>query len=87
MDVNMPGMDGVEATIAIREREKLTGLHQPVIAMTALAMKGDRERCTAAGMDGYLSKPIDLQKLDEVLAVYADRRCSDTEGTNSSSGR
>jgi CheY-like chemotaxis protein len=87
MDVNMPGMDGVEATIAIREREKLTGLHQPVIAMTALAMKGDRERCTAAGMDGYLSKPIDLQKLDEILAVYADRRCSDTEGTDSSPGR
>jgi two-component system, sensor histidine kinase and response regulator len=69
MDVHMPGMDGLEATIAIREKEKSTGLHQPVNAMTALAMKGDRERCTAAGMDGYLSKPIDLQKLDEVLAV------------------
>jgi signal transduction histidine kinase/DNA-binding response OmpR family regulator len=77
MDGHMPGMDGFEATTAIREREKITGLHQPVIAMTALAMKGDRERCTAAGMDGYLSKPIDLQKLDEVLAVYADRRCRD----------
>jgi PAS domain S-box-containing protein len=77
MDVHMPGMDGFEATTAIREREKITGLHLPVIAMTALAMKGDRERCTAAGMDGYLSKPIDLQKLDEVLAVYADRRRSD----------
>jgi CheY-like chemotaxis protein/HPt (histidine-containing phosphotransfer) domain-containing protein len=77
MDVHMPGMDGIEATIAIREKEKSTGLHQPVIAMTALAMKGDRERCMAAGMDGYLSKPIDLQQLDDVLAVYADRRCSD----------
>ena len=79
MDVHMPGMDGIEATMAIREKEKSTGLHQPVIAMTALAMTGDRERCLAAGMDGYLSKPIDLQKLDEVLVVYADRRCSNTE--------
>jgi two-component system, sensor histidine kinase and response regulator len=77
MDVHMPGLDGLEATLAIREKEKSTGLHQPVIAMTALAMTGDRERCLAAGMDGYLSKPIDLQKLDEVLAVYADRRSSD----------
>jgi PAS domain S-box-containing protein len=76
MDVHMPDMDGIQATMAIREKEKSTGLHQPVIAMTALAMIGDRERCLAAGMDGYLSKPIDLQKLDEVLAVYADRRSS-----------
>jgi signal transduction histidine kinase len=74
MDVHMPDMDGIEATMAIREKEKTTGLHQPVIAMTALAMKGDRERCLAAGMDGYLSKPIDLQQLDDVLAIYADRR-------------
>jgi CheY-like chemotaxis protein len=77
MDVHMPGMDGIEATIAIRDKEKTTGLHQPVIAMTALAMKGDRERCLAAGMDGYLSKPIDLQQLDDVLAIYADRRSGD----------
>jgi PAS domain S-box-containing protein len=77
MDVHMPDMDGIEATIAIREKEKSTGLHQPIIAMTALAMKGDRERCLAAGMDGYLSKPIDLQQLDDVLAAYADRRCGD----------
>jgi PAS domain S-box-containing protein len=77
MDVHMPDMDGIEATIAIREKEKSTGLHQPVIAMTALAMKGDRERCLAAGMDGYLSKPIDLQQLDDVLAAYADRRRGD----------
>jgi signal transduction histidine kinase len=71
MDVHMPDMDGLEATIAIREKEKSTGLHQPVVAMTALAMKGDRERCLAAGMDGYLSKPIDLKQLDAVLAAYA----------------
>jgi two-component system, sensor histidine kinase and response regulator len=73
MDVHMPGMDGFEATLAIREKEKCTGLHQPIIAMTALAMKGDRERCLAAGMDGYISKPIDLKELDDILAVYARR--------------
>ena len=71
MDVHMPGTDGIQATLRIREREKLTGLHQTVIAMTALAMKGDRDRCIASGMDGYISKPIDLQQLDDVLAVYA----------------
>jgi signal transduction histidine kinase len=74
MDVNMPDMDGIQATIAIREKEKSTGFHQSIIAMTALAMKGDRERCLAAGMDGYLSKPIDLQQLDDVLGQFADRR-------------
>jgi CheY-like chemotaxis protein len=74
MDVHMPGVDGIEATKAIREKEKSTGLHQPVIAMTALAMIGDRELCLAAGMDGYLSKPINLERLDEVLAIYADKR-------------
>ena len=77
MDVHMPGMDGIEATMAIREKERSTGFHQPVIALTALVMKGDHERCTAAGMDGYLAKPIDMRKLDDVLAVYADRRSRD----------
>jgi two-component system sensor histidine kinase/response regulator len=87
MDVHMPGMDGIEATIRIREKEKSTGLHQPVIAVTALAMTGDHERCLAAGMDGYLSKPIDLQKLDEVLAVYAYRRCNDVPNSPESAGK
>jgi two-component system sensor histidine kinase/response regulator len=67
MDVHMPGMDGFETTIAIREQERTTGLHQSIVAMTALVTKGDRERCIAAGMDGYISKPIDLQQLDDVL--------------------
>jgi two-component system, sensor histidine kinase and response regulator len=54
----MPEMDGFEATAAIREKEKTTGLHIPIIAMTANALKGDEERSIAAGMDGYISKPI-----------------------------
>jgi two-component system, sensor histidine kinase and response regulator len=63
MDVHMPGMDGFDATTAIRERDKITGLHQPVIAMTALAMKGDRERCTAAGMDATFPNRLILKNL------------------------
>jgi two-component system, sensor histidine kinase and response regulator len=74
MDVHMPGMDGFETTIAIREQEKTTGLHQSIVAMTALVMKGDRERCIAAGMDGYISKPIDLQQLDDVLDACSSSR-------------
>ncbi|AEU36511.1 response regulator [Granulicella mallensis] len=70
MDVQMPEMDGLEATRTLREREKLTGFHCPVVAMTALAMKGDQERCLEAGMDGYLSKPISSQALDAMLEGY-----------------
>jgi signal transduction histidine kinase/DNA-binding response OmpR family regulator len=74
MDVQMPEIDGIEATLAIRQKEKTTGNHQAVIALTAHAMKGDEERCLKAGMDGYLSKPIRPQELDEILEKYVARR-------------
>ena len=72
MDVQMPEMDGFEATAAIRHQEKGTGRHIPIVAMTAHAMKGDRERCLAAGMDSYVSKPIRAGQLFQVIeAVLA----------------
>ena len=67
MDVQMPVMGGFEATKAIREREQATGRHVPIIAMTAHAMKGDRERCIEVGMDEYISKPIDSARLLELI--------------------
>jgi len=67
MDVQMPEMDGFTATGLIREKERATGTHIPIIAMTAHAMKGDREKCLAVGMDGYISKPINPEELYEVI--------------------
>ncbi len=67
MDVQMPGIDGIETTIAIRKREEITGNHVPVIALTAHAMNGDRERCLKAGMDDYLTKPIQPTMLLEAI--------------------
>jgi two-component system sensor histidine kinase/response regulator len=71
MDVQMPNMSGFECAAAIRHVEKLSGTHVPIIAMTAHAMAGDRERCLAAGMDDYISKPINRRKLFEMLARVA----------------
>ena len=75
MDVQMPEMGGIEATEAIRERERRDGdWHQPIVAMTALVMKGDKERCLEARMDGYLSKPIRTQELEAVLDEYTQQK-------------
>ncbi len=75
MDIQMPEMDGFEATAAIRRGEVETGKHIPIIAMTAHAMSGDKERCLAAGMDGYVSKPIRADDLfsvvEQVLSIHA----------------
>jgi two-component system, sensor histidine kinase and response regulator len=72
MDVQMPEMDGFETTAAIRALERETGRHLPIIAMTAHAMQGDRERCIAAGMDDYVSKPLKIQELIELLQKISD---------------
>ena len=76
MDVQMPGMDGLEATTTIRKGELATGAHIPIIALTAYAMKVDQERCIAAGMDRYLSKPVhakDLYALIDELVPQTNR--------------
>ena len=67
MDCQMPEMDGFQATKAIRALEHVSGGHVPIVAMTAQAMKGDRERCIAAGMDDYLSKPVHLDDLRSTI--------------------
>ena len=74
MDVQMPEMGGFEATEAIREKEKLTGAHIPIIAMTANAMKGDDEECLRHGMDAYVSKPLNLNVLLEAIGKLCPRQ-------------
>ena len=83
MDLQMPEMDGLEATAAIREKEKSNGRHLPIVTMTAHAMKGDRERCLDGGMDDYLSKPIQAKALIQMVekivptSVEAETSASD----------
>ena len=72
MDVQMPEMDGLAATADIREREKNTNIRLPIFAMTAHAMKGDRERCLEAGMDGYITKPVRFGDIEQALAGLTD---------------
>ena len=74
MDIEMPEMNGYEATAVIRAQEERSGGHVPIVAMTAHALRGDREKCLAAGMDGYVSKPIRTRHLFEVIFKVLENR-------------
>jgi CheY-like chemotaxis protein len=87
MDLQMPDIDGLETMAVIREKEKQSGAHLPIIALTAHAMKGDRERCLEAGFDGYVSKPIDaselIQEIRRVLPVLEGIESNSVEPVDS----
>ncbi len=72
MDINIPGMDGLETTVKLKQNPRLS--HIPVIALTANAMKGDKERCLAAGCDGYMQKPVGVSDLRRQIQHYAERK-------------
>jgi CheY-like chemotaxis protein/HPt (histidine-containing phosphotransfer) domain-containing protein len=80
MDIQMPEMDGFEATARIRAMEQTTGRHTPIVAMTAHAITGDRERCLEAGMDEYISKPLEKSQLLELLERFSTARFSNETG-------
>jgi CheY-like chemotaxis protein len=81
MDVQMPDMSGVEATATIRTRERSTGERVPIAAMTAQVMEGDRERCFEAGMDDFLTKPLDFTRVSAVLERLSAAPSSQAEPT------
>ena len=87
MDVHMPNMDGFEATAAIRDGERQTGAHIPIVALTADAMKGDRERCLEAGMDSYISKPVRVNDLLEAVTNGAHTPASRRPWTPAAAGK
>jgi two-component system sensor histidine kinase/response regulator len=76
MDLQMPVMDGLEATQLIRKQEFRSGKHTPIISLTANAMQGDRERCLESGMDGYLAKPETLERLGQEMTRVLHTRLS-----------
>jgi CheY-like chemotaxis protein len=80
MDMQLPEMDGLEATRAIRQKERISGKHLPIIAMTANAMKGDRERCIESGMDGYVAKPVSAQDLFVAIEAVLTLQIPHTTG-------
>ena len=75
MDVQMPRMDGLEATRIIREKERMSGGHTPIVAITAYALHKDKEQCLAAGMDAYVSKPIDFKKFFQIIGEITGGAC------------
>src|SRR5207247_3061554 len=85
MDVHMPEMNGFQTTAAIREKERQSGIHIPIVAMTAHAMKGDRERCLDAGMDSYVAKPVQAAELQATIEALVPAANGNAEAVRTAS--